>query len=508
MATRKELEDALRAADAAGNAEDARQLADALANFKDTPNVDAVKSKFDALPWYQKLGVAADDTVRAIANGATLGWADNLAGAMPGGGGKEEQDRLTEEAQMRGGSASTAAEILGMLLPASKLSQGVGSVTGMTARTAGESAVREGLAGAGLGAISTLSDSGDLGDVASGTLISAAGGSAGGILGSKAGDLLNWGAKKLGFNPGTLVDDVTAPMTKSEMSAATRAAYDKVDDLGTRYSLDDFGAAMQRNADDLNAARIDPELHPKASRMSQRLIAEAQRGGDMSPRNIDDLKRIVNRDVTGSGGESHMAGIMARNLDDFTENGTVLSGNSDEAMSALKTARDLNRRTHVLSDVEDALFKGENAASDRGDISALRTLLNNRKTKKGMSTEELDALKRVVRGDTIENILRKTIGNVPMTPIGAGVVTGAATGNPALGVLAGAGTVGMDWAAENAARKYTDRNIANLISIIAGGGITPSAARSALTPLGQAAGVGVLQRDLESTRRRKKKRKD
>ena len=44
---------------------------------------DATRAAYDALPWYRKIPQAADDTARLVANGATLGYADKLAAAVP-----------------------------------------------------------------------------------------------------------------------------------------------------------------------------------------------------------------------------------------------------------------------------------------------------------------------------------------------------------------------------------------------------------------------------------------
>lgn len=511
MASRKELEAALRAADKAGNVEDAKRLAAAIRNFNDTPQIDQTRAAFDALPTWQKPLQAADDVIRMIANGATLGWADNLAGNMPGGGGTEAEKNRTLEARQRGGSASTAAEILGMILPASRASQGAGAVTGMTGRGIGESMVREGLAGAAMGGTQALSDSSDLSDVAGGAVSGGIGGSIGGALGSMGGSLLDWAGRKMGFAPGAVVDDVIPPRTPEQMKQAVDGAYSRVDSLGTRYDPTDFQSTVQSMDDALKSARVNPRIHPNATAMMDD-IRNMPNSGPISPRDLDDLRQIINRDVSGSRGEGHMAGIMSRHIDDFLEKGATTTGStsasSAEASQALRTARDLNRRMRTLEDIDLALFKGSNSPSSRGDVNALRTMLNNPRRTRGMSKPEQEALKRVVRGSGVENLLQSVAGNSPITPIGTGIITTAATGNPVLGVLAGGGAALSKPALEGMARKYTDANIQTLLNAVAGGHTIPSAARSILPAAGQAAAVSVTGQDQERTRRRRRKRKN
>lgn len=505
MATRQELEAALRKADQAGNTEDAKRLAAAIRAMPATPNIDATRAEFDALPTWQKPFKAADDVVRMMANGLTLGWADNLAGAMPGGEGTEAEKMKSMEAQQRGGSASTAAQILGTLLPASSLSQGAGAITGLTGRGIGESALREGLAGSAMGLTSTLSDTSDLGELAGGATTGAASGMLGGALGSMGGSFLNWAGKKLGFSPGSMVDDVIPPKSVDELRTATDAAYDRVDQLGTRYDPADFQRMVGEMDAALQDARINPRLHPNATAMMDD-IRNMPASSPPSPRNMDELRQVINRDVTGTRGEGHMAGIMARNVDDFIANGKTTTGVTSEsaagASDALRTARDLNRRMRTLQDVDQALFKGENAAGSRGDVAALRTMLNNPARTRGMSTPEKEALKRVVRGDTWENVLRSGVGGIPISPLGAGIVTGSITQNPVMGVLAGGATALGKPLAEKAARRYTDANIARLLDAIGGGQTIPSAARKIMPPLGTATDITLT----ENERRRLRKK--
>lgn len=505
MATRAELEQALIAADKAGNVEDARALADALANFKETPNVDKTQSDFDALPWYQKALTAADDGVRLLANGLTLGWADNLAGAM-GGEGTDAEKLRSDEARIRAGSAATPLELLGMVAPAGAASKLVGAGTGLVGNTIATTAAREGLAGAGTGIFSALSDTGDPMELLTSAGLGLGMGAAGGAVGAAAGKGINAIGQKLGLKGGALVDDVVPGKSLDEMRAAKDAAYAVPELDSVTYDPAGFAAMKNNMAAQLNNARVNPRLHPNASAMMDDISGMANTGsGRITPRDMDELRQVINRDVTGTPGEDYMANIMRRNVDEFIGAGPTIAGNADDAGKALATARDLNRRTRLTEDVERALFRGENAASDRGDINALRTMLNNPNKTRGMSAAEKAAMQKVVRGDTIENVLRK-IGRAPVTPIGAGILAGGATANPLIGLAAGIGTAGVEPLLEGAARKYTDANVKALRDVITGGSTTPAAARGILSAGGQAAGVQFGETERKKVRRRKKRR--
>lgn len=72
-----------------------------------------VVDEFNALPWYARAGVAADDTMRLLANGASFGQADRLSGWLSGEGYDAEKAK-TAEAKIRIGPAHAVAdEIIG-----------------------------------------------------------------------------------------------------------------------------------------------------------------------------------------------------------------------------------------------------------------------------------------------------------------------------------------------------------------------------------------------------------
>lgn len=149
---------------------------------QDVSAVDA----YNALPWYGQAAQAADDIVRATANGLTFGFADKIAGALSGEGTEAERQR-SQQAQERAGLAYNAAQMAGGLRSA--LSAGNAGLTligrGAPATMTGLGGVLArtgvaGLEGAGYGALDALGNDTSVG---MGAGLGALGGSVGNLIG-------------------------------------------------------------------------------------------------------------------------------------------------------------------------------------------------------------------------------------------------------------------------------------------------------------------------------------
>lgn len=145
-----------------------------------------VRQEYADSPWYQQIPQAADDIIRATANGLTFGFADKIAGALSGTG-TEAQRALSDEARKRAGGAYTAGELAGGVRTALSLGNsgltllGRGGTSTMTG--IGGLGARTGLAaveGAGYGALDAL---GNDRDVTTGAALGAGFGAAGNAIG-------------------------------------------------------------------------------------------------------------------------------------------------------------------------------------------------------------------------------------------------------------------------------------------------------------------------------------
>lgn len=194
---------------------------------------------------------AADDIVRIIANGATFGLADNLAGVLPGGAGSIAAEHAkTDQAKQRAGSAGFVAELgsgigSGMGLAKNGLTlvkegqsflprlvamagegAGYGGLTGFNAGDDLNSRIRDAITGVGLGGVG----GGALGAAAG------LGGKALGVVGdiykgrfapeAAAGDRLEQALQRSGKTAG----QVTQALTDAD--AAGQGSYAVADALG------------------------------------------------------------------------------------------------------------------------------------------------------------------------------------------------------------------------------------------------------------------------------------
>ena len=142
--------------------------------------------EYEQSPWYQQIPQAADDIMRATANGLTFGFADKIAGYL-GGEGTEAERKLSADASERAGLAYNAAQLAGGVRTA--LSAGNAGLTllgrGGTSAMTGPLGVtaRTGLAAVEGGGYGVLDALGNDTDLTSGALIGAGFGAGANLIG-------------------------------------------------------------------------------------------------------------------------------------------------------------------------------------------------------------------------------------------------------------------------------------------------------------------------------------
>lgn len=501
MATLEELERALRNAHAAGDEQAARAFAGEIRSMRN----QSAQSSFQDLPWWAKVGRAADDAARIFANSVTLGYADKLAGAM--GGGTAEERAKTQDAVARAGSASIPLELLGLLVPGGAASRSVGTVL----RGSGlpTTMVREGVAGAMVGAGSALGHDENVGD---GVLSGAMGGMAGGAAGKYIGEGIDAIATRAGnIMPGVLSSIRTPRQSLDEMRAATERAYDAVDAAGINYAPQQIKELTRNITERLRAADIDPELHKAATRRSRKMRSRMGRRSvkPTSLKEIDRQRQLISRDVRGSAGENEMGRIMRQTLDEFVEKTPPRNASSSEANRLIREAREMARRTKVRSDIEDTLELARNSAAGEGNVAPFRSLLN--RGTKGMTKEEAAALRRIVRGEGIEQeIINKMSGMAgKIGTVGSAATAGALLGGPHMASAMGIASFFLPEVLRSGARRFTQKNIEELLDIVGGAKFDEAALREALRHSGGVAGgvaAGDQQRRQREARRKVRRR--
>lgn len=446
-----------------------------------------VRAEFDNMPWYQKAAVAADDVARSIANGATFGYADKLAG-WASGTGTEAERRKSDEASMRGGSATTTAEIGGAIAtPVLAASAGLslprvaGSVSGVTG-----AAARSGLAaieGAGYGALNATGHDQDIGQ---GALMGAIFGGAG----NAAGEAVAGGARKLAgvFNRRPQIP------TLDELSTAARQAYDAADNAGVIFTPQATGRLQSEVVQTLTDFGFDPALQPGAAAVLRRL--EDLQGQNVTLKGLDTLRKVAGGGFI-PGNKSNNAAISAivNRIDELvgnTQAGEVLSGNATAGAEALATARNYWSRMAKANSVTEAAARGElNAAAagsganrENASRQAMKALRNNRSATRGFTPDEHEALMRAIVGTPDQNALRLAGKLAPTGIVSGALSTGA--GYQMGGPIGAVAIPAAGYVARKGAERMQDGFVQDLVEIIMAGGnktatqVSPNALQAAI----------------------------
>lgn len=415
-----------------------------------------------------------DDSARMLANGATFGFADKFAGYMGGTGTKAERER-SKRAKERLGTTGDALEIMGSVIPATKLAQAgitAANIPGWVGKYGGLI-----LDGAAYGAL----------DAAGHDKPIAQGAGIGGLFGA-AGQVVKSGAEK-GYS---LLQGKAPVPSIDDLQKAKTAAYGAVDNAGIKFAPTQVDDLVSGIADELSAAKINPMRHPKAASM----LAEIQGmgGKEMSLTDLDQLRQVISRDVASSpdAAERFFGKKMIDNIDEF-----ISANGGGELMEAARAANSRFRKTEAIN---EALTKAERRAASTGSggnvdnatRQNIRGLLDSVKKSRFYTPEEKRAMETVVRGTKGQNALRLA---GKLSPQGNGLMAALGIGgtmvNPLFGIPALLGT-GAKMAADTA----TKGNIDDLLRIVGGvqsqtKTMTP-AQKKALESMVRAGTVGLL----------------
>lgn len=457
------------------------------------------QDEYNNMPAWQKPFQAIDDTARTLADGATFGFGDKMAAGIPAlfGAGDyesnlEEQRGLTQQAFDRSGGAGTVSSIAGSLVPATQVAKvaapfigGAAATAPVASRMASYSALG-GIEGAGFGALDAAGHDQDVGKGASsgmlgGMLAGAAAPAVTGALSRAAGAGNDAWRKITGQAPRN------APRLNAEgLGSAKDEAYKYLDNMGVTFDPAAVGQLKQGMNDAATAGRMRPRQNPRANAALEDFNEAVGKGEVRTLSDIDAERQLIDRnvrDVAGQRHEEHFGGIMRNEIDDFLDaagRGNVRTAKGDPAkgVAKLKEARDLNRRSERMSEVEEAIRTGTNTAgvsrgrsADEAIRGNLKTILNNPKRTKGYSPAEMKALQKAVDGNMLGNASRSVEG-ILGSRMGIGGITaaaGAAGGLP-LGLLAGAGSAALGKAAGKVGDGVTRRQVNALLDTIAAGG--------------------------------------
>ncbi|WP_159591476.1 hypothetical protein [Chelativorans xinjiangense] len=427
-----------------------------------------------ALETVQTIGRGADDLVRLAARGATFGAADRIAGALPGGGGDFQQQRVrTEQAQQRTGAAGTAAEIAGSTATLGGIF-GVASraVPAVTSRFLPATAT-----GAGIGAaeteIRTRADEGRAPTTGE-RLTGAAFGGAGGGVANVVGRLASAGMQKLlGSGPQT--------PAASQLREQANLLYSQMREAGVRIQPRQFENAVEKVESAVKEAGFRERTHPGIANMLRDLKADATRyrkAGGVDLEEVEGIRRVI-RDLGASPTEQRLAGVANRELKSW------LDHLPDEGAGTLKQARALQHRVFKVETIERALQDADLAAARSLPAlkGAFRRIAKRPDFEHTFNAAERRAIEKVVKADAFDEALRDTRSLMGL--LGVGSLTFAFGGPTLAGALALGGLAGEKAVAGTASRRALEAR-----HLIATGGQLPGpAARPGAATFGQVMGL-------------------
>lgn len=404
-----------------------------------------------------------------VAPGLTFGFADEIAagigsvaegrpyGEVLSGLRGQEAKMMTEQPV-----ASVAGQVTGAVL--SPISRALTPSTGVSLGGNVARGVATGAAGGALYGLGT--GEGGIASRATNALRGAAGGA---ILGGAlpvVGRYARQGVESLA-NSRTAKAAMAAAPSMDDLRAAASRIYQQADQV-TTLPRADFAARAGGMLDDAARSGMDDMLTPGAARVAGK-VDEAASAADpnIGFRELDILRKqagvpagnVANRT------ESSIGSRMVDGIDNYIDS-------VDPALSgSLKEARAMWGQLRRSEMVDTAIERAKNAASgfENGLRVEFRRILNNPKALRGFNETEIAAIKQVVQGTAMGNLMRQ-VGRIGIglsgQSNGLGATVGglgvAALSNPIAGAAAvGMGTV-MKALAERSTRKAADRALSTV----------------------------------------------
>ncbi|HAM74992.1 MAG TPA: hypothetical protein DCQ09_04955 [Alcanivorax sp.] len=484
MATLEQLERGIRAADKAGNAEDVRRLGAEYRRMQreqqepSEAGTTAEKrqlrpEQFGDIGGFQVPNELEGDSTAAGRFKVAAGLMSTndpdrqmriIAQEFPGVAfDKDEEGNFIVDARAIGGTrgylnepgldSRDAIKFAGNVLsflPAGRVA-GAGSLAMQGARVGAASGATQGLMDLGNQALGGTSEV-SVGNINPAEVAAAAvGGGAGQVVGSKIGGAVARGLERRAVNKQL---QAAAPSTDA-LKGASRDIYAELDNMGVSIDQPAVGRLGQRVINRMKSEGFHPQIHPKVSGALKGFMDTAKKSPTLTE--MQTLRKIAQSAAqSNEPAEARLGSMLVDEVDNFIENvpaGAVKGVNDGaEVAGRLKAARSLWGRAKKSEMLSQAVDKAQNQASgfENGLRVQFRSLLNNPRKMRGFTSEEKDAIRKVVQGGKPENVLR-AMGKLGFSTdqsssmllatlgIGGGGLVGGTPGAmavPALGTLA------------------------------------------------------------------------
>ena len=436
----------------------------------------------------------AGAAVAGAAHGLTLGGIDEGLGAVGALAGQGDFQRERARARLDAARRDFPGTALGGELAGAVALPVPGARAAAAMSGPGRIAASSGL-GAAFGAVyGALTGEGGISDRAAGAATGAAvGGAAGAAIPAAVAGARNVAQH---VQSGRAIDQAArqAPTTEALRQQAS-SLYSAARERGLIVQGDnfnDFARSLSRVA---RAEGADPDITSAAWGAVRRLEAAAKGASrrDISFREIDTLRKVAtNASTSNNPADRRIAGMIVEGLDDYVArlvDGDLVQGSAAGLSRELSEARKLWRAMRTSETLERAVERARDQASgfENGIRIQFRQLLGNQKFARGLSSGEREAMRAVVRGTPVGNMLKRlsrmSFGSGAQTNFmgaslttGMGAATGGALGGP-VGAAVGAvvpGVVGS--LAARGAERTTLRMADRARAVATGGGVAlPSA---------------------------------
>lgn len=212
----------------------------------------------------------------------------------------------------------------------------------------------------------------------------------------------------------------------AELKAASQAMFKKVDDSGVTVDARKFGDLVADMVQKQTKQHLNETLHPNTTAALKEFVAAANdvlRGnGRLTISDLHTLRQIAQEAAMSKvGKDGFRAGQIIDALDDFMSKSGNLNlprnalpapgAGPNTAGNNLLDAISLWHRSSKTGRIESAIYNAQNAASgfENGLRNEFRSLLRNDKFRATLTRAEREAIEDVVRGTTSAN-LAKLIG--------------------------------------------------------------------------------------------------
>jgi hypothetical protein len=230
--------------------------------------------------------------------------------------------------------------------------------------------------------------------------------------------------------------------TAEVLERSARDAYKRAEQAGVvvvPQAVDTFASDIAKK---VAKEGYRPRLHPEIAAVLDEI--KVQGSAPSTLENLETLRRVIKSPAANfqNPDQQRIAKIIVKEFDNFVDSlqaKDLLAGDKDVALPALKEARALYARNKKSDIIEDLTQKAELSStqySQSGMENALRVqfraLAKNRTKMSQFSPDEQEQIRKIVKGDPTQNILRFVGKFAPTGVVSALPTAGAAFASPYL----------------------------------------------------------------------------